>query len=108
MTYRSMSESEIRESVLDSKEFAYAVGEQIRDRLEDVDAVKIARIMVRKTEMGEAPALRQYEMYWAIVEALGPTIEDTLNWQIEEFKARDKHLYEVVREPDDYQPPIGG
>jgi hypothetical protein len=102
-----MSESEIRAAVLDSKEFACAVGEQIRDKLEDDYAVNIARTMLQHPATGEARAKRQYELYWAMVEALGPTIEATLNHEIAEFKARDKHLYEVVREPDEYPPHIG-
>ena len=103
MNYTRMSESEILEAVLLSKEFRLHVGDAIRDSLTDEDAAILAYKVAHRPVDGETPAQRHYELYFAFLEAIGGTIQKTLDFEIERFKENEKHLSEDVREPDSYQ-----
>ena len=105
MGYTVMSDSEILHRVMEQENFPSVVGDIIRDNATDEDFAGIARRLKRNKPVGVSPDQHYYDVYWAVVEALGPSIERAINHLVEEFKDQDKHLVEVVREPDNY--PIG-
>ena len=105
MTYTVMSESEILHRVMEQKNFASVVADIIRDNATDEDFATIVRRLKRNRPDGVPPDQHYYDVYYGVVEALGPSIDRAINHLVEEFKDQDRHLVEVVREPDSY--PLG-
>lgn len=104
MTHNVMTDSEILTKVMESKNFASVVGDIVRDNATDEDFATIARSLKRiRSDRGHDQHF--YDVYWAVVESLGPSVERAINHLVTEYKDNDRHIVEVVREPDSY--PIG-
>ena len=77
-----ISDSEIRLKVLESKEFAYAAGEKLRDELTNEQAATLARYIFAQ----DAP-LESFKFY--ALEVLCPILMQVLDSETESYK--DKH-----------------
>lgn len=76
-----ISDSEIRLKVLESKEFAYAAGEKLRDNLENEQIALLAHYLFASKDIEKASAYA--------LDILRPILKRTLDSEVEEYK--DKH-----------------
>ena len=88
-TSRVMSDNEIKQVVLESKEFAYAVGEKLRDCLTNEQASLIAYYMLRGVRVGEKVDDHMRDLGILITEELKPIIKKTLDNEIKEYKNKN-------------------
>ena len=85
-----MSDSEIRLKVLESKEFAYAAGEQLRDNLTNEQAALLGYYL-----FGKAGSPDDFYIY--ALECIAPIMKQVLNSEIDDYN--DRHC--INEETDD-------
>ena len=95
-TIRGMSDNEIKQVVLESSDFAYSVGEALRDNLTNEQAALIAFYMLRNVRVGEKLEDFQRDLGILVIEELKPIVEKTMKFEIEEYKIKHNINYDDV------------
>ena len=93
-----ISDSEIRLKVLESKEFAYAAGEKLRDELTNEQAALLGYFLFAKHRLDEREFnIEPFNSY--VLDVLYPILKKVLKSEVEDYK--DKH--ELNYDPEEAQ-----
>ena len=84
-----ISDSEIRLKVLESKEFAYAAGEKLRDELTNEQATLLAHYLFARSDIGKFNEVALAATY--------PLLKQVLDSETEDYK----YKHNLNEEPDD-------